>query len=119
MNCPVDFALLCDETAGYAVHCPTEEDADLFLEWARRLYPKMCEQWADGRNNYDSHGKDTVYTFDRHLREDKWEKSRLMYGSVTQVLDIGYTVIEFDEVYKQEELAEGDQPISLLIGGGE
>ena len=39
MKSPIDFTLLCDGNDGYAVHCPSEEDADLFLEWARRLYP--------------------------------------------------------------------------------
>ena len=61
MKSPIDFTLLCDRTKGYAVHCTTEEDAAMFVEWARRLYPNRTSNWNDGETNFDSHGDKTVY----------------------------------------------------------
>lgn len=116
MKSPIDFTLLCDGNDGYAVHCPSEEDADLFLEWARRLYPQWCKAWEDGRNNYPQHGTATVYTFDSKDGNGVWQKAGLRFGDIS-VSEIGYTIIEFDDIYIQEELAESDQPVSLLIGG--
>ena len=77
MKSPIDFTLLCDGNDGYAVHCPSEEDADLFLEWARRLYPQWCKAWEDGRNNYPQHGTATVYTF---IHEKPVAPQRLFNG---------------------------------------
>jgi len=39
-----------------------------------------------------------------------------MYGSMLHVLEIGYKIIEFDDIYIQEEMSASDQPISLLLG---
>lgn len=114
MNSPVDFTLLCDVTEGYAVHCETEDDANLFIAWARRLYPRMCTMWSYGVNNYGQNGKDTVYTFDSKIN-GRWEKKRLMFGSVRVTTSLGYKIIEFDDICKHTEINESDQPINYLL----
>ena len=115
MKSPIDFTLLCDNAQGYAVHCQTEEEAELFLEWAKRLYPGYCNSWEDTK--YDDHEENTIYTFDSDYGNGKWFKGGLRYGSMQAAIDIGYTIIEFADIYKPAEIVEGDQPISLLIGG--
>lgn len=115
MKCPFDFTLLWDTTEGYAVHCQSEEDANVFLHWVRKLFPQMCKMWPKDANHYGDHGKDTFYTFDVKIR-DKWQKSRLMYGSMATVSRLGYKCIELEEIYKQEELIESDSSLDLLIG---
>ena len=114
MKSPIDFALLCDRTEGYAVHCTTEEDAAMFVEWARRLYPNRTSNWNDGETNFDSHGDKTVYTFNRK-HGDSWAKSNLLFGDIRRVIDIGYTIIEFDEIHKHEDLVESDKVLDFLL----
>lgn len=115
MKSPIDFTLLCDGNDGYAVHCPSEEDAKLFLEWACCLYPKWCKAWEDGNNNYSRHGTATVYTFDSKDGNGVWQKAGLRYGDLS-ICELGYTIIEFDDIYKQAEMVESDMPIDALLG---
>lgn len=116
MNSPIDFTLLCDRTEGYAVHCTSEEDAGMFVECARALYPQWCESWADGETNYRLHGEDTVYTFD--LKDDNgiWQKNGLRFGDIS-VIKLGYKIISFSEIYQHEEILESDQSFDMLFGG--
>ena len=115
MKSPIDFTLLIDKVEGYAVHCSTEEEADLFVEWAHRLYPDRTSNWRQGETKFSHHGEETVYTFNQDIGDGQWRKSNLLFGSVGPVREIGYTIIEFSDIYKAEELAESDQPIGMLL----
>lgn len=115
MKSPIDFALLWDETDGYAVHCSSQFEAETFIEWARELFPKMCEQWAPGETNYHHHKGDTVYTFDSRMN-GKWSKRRLMYGDVAPAIDMGYKVVEFNAIYKEDDIDESEASLDVLFG---
>lgn len=115
MKSPIDFALLLDATDGYAVHCSSQFEAETFIEWARELFPKMCEQWAPGETNYHHHKCDTVYTFD-HRRNGKWSKFKLLYGDVTSVIDMGYKVVEFADIYQEYDIDESEASLDVLFG---
>lgn len=114
MKSPIDFTLLCDGNDGYAVHCSSEEDADLFLEWARRLYPQWCQAWEDGRNNYSQHGTATVYTFDTKDGNGVWQKAGLRFGDIS-VSEMGYTIIEFNDICHPIDITESDKDIKFLL----
>lgn len=115
MKSPIDFALLWDETDGYAVHCSSQFEAETFIEWARELFPKMCEKWAPGETNYHRHGGNTVYTFDAR-RNGKWSKLKLMFGDVESVIDMGYKIVEFNAIYKEDDIDESEAPLDVLFG---
>lgn len=115
MKSPIDFTLLWDKTEGYAVHCSNCDDAEVFIEWAHNLFPKMCEQWAPGETNYLQHESETVYTFDSK-QNGKWLKLKLMYGSVDTVREMGYTIIELSDIYTPAELEESEMPLEVLFG---
>lgn len=114
MKSPIDFTLLCDGNDGYAVHCPFEEDADLFLEWARRLYPQWCQAWGNGRNNYSQHGTATVYTFDTKDGNGVWKKAGMRFGNIS-ISEMGYTIIEFDDICHPIDITESDKDIKFLL----
>lgn len=114
MKSPIDFTLLCDKPAGYAVHCPTEEEADLFLKWARRLYPGLCASWHKDENNYSRHESKTIYTFD-HDSRGRWTQGSLLFGNISAAQSLGYTVIEFADIYSSAELNESDKNIEFLL----
>lgn len=116
MNCPIDFSLLYTETNGYAVHCKTKEEAMEFIDWARQLYPGLCKEWGHDTYNYDTHREKTIYTFDSHYG-GRWNKSRLMYGSVSAATDMGYTVIEFEDICNRPDIEESDKSLDFLFGG--
>ena len=115
MNSPIDFTLLWDNTVGYAVHCSNKADAELFIQYARELHPEMCTQWSPGEINYSQHEKETIYTFGSKVG-GVWRKSKLMYGSVSAARDMGYTIIEFSEIYQEEELDESEASLDVLFG---
>lgn len=115
MKSPIDFALLWDETDGYAVHCSSQFEAETFIEWARELFPKMCEQWAPGETNYDHNESDTIYTFDSRMN-GKWSKLKLMYGDVASAIDMGYKVVEFNAIYKEDDIDESEASLDVLFG---
>lgn len=115
MKSPIDFTLLWDETDGYAVHCSSLFEAETFIELARELFPKMCEQWAPGETNYHHHESDTIYTFDSRMN-GKWSKLKLMYGDVTSAVDMGYKVIEFADIYKEDDIDESEASMDVLFG---
>lgn len=115
MKSPIDFALLWDETDGYAVHCSSQFEAETFIEWARELFPKMCEQWAPGETNYHHHEGNTIYTFDARMN-GKWSKLKLMYGDVTSAADMGYKVIEFADIHKEDDIDESEASLDVLFG---
>jgi len=114
MKSPIDFTLLIDKTEGYAVHCSTQEEADLFYQWACRLYPHHCTSWSYGSNRWSEHRENTIYTFDGGT-SDKWHKRGLLYGKIQTAIDIGYTVIEFEEICKQAKLVESSIPLDFLL----
>lgn len=111
----VDLTLLWDNTVGYAVHCSNKADAELFVQYARELHPEMCTQWAPGEINYRQHESETIYTFDAKYG-GVWKKSKLMYGSVDAARDMGYTIIEFSEIYQEEDLNESEASLDVLFG---
>ena len=115
MKSLINFELLWDKTNGYALHCSNRADAELFIESVRELYPSMCTQWAPGEINYMQHGNETIYTFDSKFNGG-WRKSRLMYGSVRSAREMGYTVIEFSDIYQEEELNESETSLDVLFG---
>ncbi len=115
MKSPIDFALLWDKTEGYAVHCSNKADAELFIQCARELHPEMCTQWSPGEINYYQHENETIYTFDSKIG-GVWEKSKLMYGSVNSARCIGYTIIEFSEIYQEEDINESGASLDILFG---
>lgn len=115
MKSPIDFTLLYDKTEGYAVHCSSSFEAETFIEWARELFPKMCERWAPGEINYYQHESETIYTFDAK-NGDKWMKLKLMYGEVGSSRDMGYTIIEFSEIYQEEDINESEASLDVLFG---
>lgn len=115
MKSPIDFTLLWDETKGYAVHCSTKEDAEEFIEWSRALFPGMMEAWAPGETNYRQHESETIYTFDSKI-SGEWRKSKLMYGDVHTAENMGYTVIEFSDIFTMPELEESEMPLDMLLG---
>jgi hypothetical protein len=39
-----------------------------------------------------------------------------MYGSVDAARDMGYTVIEFSEIYQEEDLNESEASMDVLFG---
>lgn len=114
MKSPIDFTLLCDRTEGYAVHCSTKEEADLFYQWACRLYPNYCTSWSYGSNRWHEHGEDTIYTFDGGSVPN-WQKRGLLFGKKQTAIDIGYTVIEFEEICKQAKVVESDMSLDFLL----
>lgn len=115
MKSPIDFALLWDKTEGYAVHCSNFFEAETFIEWARELFPKMCEQWDPGETNYNKHDSDTIYTFDAK-QNGKWIKLKLMYGDVTSAIDMGYKIIEFADIYLEDDIDDGGASLDVLFG---
>ena len=119
MKSPIDFTLLCDRTEGYAVLCTTEEEADLFVAWAHRLYPGRTANWKDGETRFADYGEETVYTFNQNNGNGCWQNSNLLFGQFRKVQDLGYTIIQFSDIYKAEELNESDQPLSMLFGGAQ
>lgn len=115
MKSPIDFTLLYDKTEGYAVHCSNPADAELFVYWASSLFPKLCSQWAPGETNYQRNGSDTIYTFDAS-RGDSFIKFKLMYGDVDSAIYMGYKVIEFSEIYQEEDIDESEASLDVLFG---
>ena len=115
MKSPIDFTLLCDRTEGYAVLCTTEEEADLFMEWAHRLYPGRTSNWKDGETRFATYGEETVYTFNQDIGHGCWQNSNLLFGPFRKVQELGYTIIPFSEIYRAEDIAESDQSISMLL----
>lgn len=115
MKSPLDFTLLYDNTEGYAVHCSSSFEAETFIEWARELFPKMCEQWAPGETNYHHHESDTIYTFDSRMN-GQWSKLKLMYGDVTSATGMGYKVIEFADIHQEEDIDESEASLDVLFG---
>lgn len=113
MKSQIDFTLLLDNTEGYAVHCSNEEEAKLFVQCTKELYPEMCTTWDDGETNYFQYGSETIYTFCLRTTGGGWVKSRLMYGSAS--LDTNYTIIEFSEIYQTEDINESDLSIDALF----
>ena len=111
----VDMTLLWDNTVGYAVHCSNKADAELFVQCARESHPEMCTQWSPGELNFSQHESETIYTFDS-IFGGVWKKSKLMYGSVDAARDMGYTVIEFSEIYQEEDLNESEASLDVLFG---
>lgn len=114
MKSQIDFTLLLDNTKGYAVHCSNEEDAKLFVQCAKELYPEMCKTWGNGETNYSEYGSETIYTFCVRTGGG-WKRSRLMYGSIPVHLDFGYTIIEFSEIYQEEDINESELSIDALF----
>ena len=115
MKSQIDFTLLLDNTKGYAVHCSNEEDAKLFVQCAKELYPEMCTMWDDGETNYSKYGSETIYTFCLRTTGGRWVKSRLMYGSGLMHRNIGFTIIEFSDIYQAEDINESDLSIDALF----
>ena len=115
MKSPIDFTALWDKTEGYAVHCSNSLEAETLVEWAHELFPKMCEQWAPGEINYHHHESDTIYTFDC-IKGGKWFKLKLMYGHVTSAIDMGYKIIEFADIYLEDDIDDCGASLDVLFG---
>lgn len=115
MKSPIDFTALWDKTEGYAVHCSNSFEAETFIEWARELFPKMCEQWVPGETNYHHHDGDTIYTFDA-IKDGKWFKLKLMYGDVKSAIDMGYKIIEFADIYLEDDIDDSGASLDVLFG---
>lgn len=116
MKCPIDYTKLWNETKGYAVRCATREEAEEFIEWTRVLYPGMMDAWEPGELNYDKHGLETIYTFDYKI-SGEWRKHKLLFGAIKEARSLGYTIIEFADIYTPFELQESDKPMDFLFGG--
>jgi hypothetical protein len=111
----IDFTLLIDRTEGYAVRCRTQHEAEMFIQSVQESYPNMCEHWRPNETNFDQHESETVYTFDSRSAGN-WIKRRLMYGSVDTVEQIGYKVIEFSNIYQEDDLNESEASLDVLFG---
>lgn len=112
MKSQIDFTLLFDNTKGYAVHCSNEEEAELFVQCVKELYPEMCKAWDDGETYYSMYGSETIYTFFVRVGA-AWKKSQLMYGAAS--LSTNHTIIEFSEIYTMPELEESEMPLDMLF----
>lgn len=115
MKSPIDFSLLWDTTAGYAVHCSDQSEAETFLEWVWELYPQACVNWEPDETSYYQHKNQTIYTFDSKVG-GTWEKRQLLYGSVRAARDRGYTIIEFRDIFQEEDIEEVDTSLDMLFG---
>ena len=116
MNCPIDFTLLYDEHKGYAVRCKTKEDAAELVKWAKTLYPELCTEWEMNQSRYSTHHQNTIYTFDSPAGV-RWERTRLMFGHMKTAIGMGYTVIEFEDIYNRPDIEESDKSLDFLFGG--
>lgn len=115
MKPQIDFTLLWDKTEGYAVRCRTAEDATVFISCAMELFPEMCRMWRPGETNHDSYSDETIYTFD-HKIGGRWTKSNLAYGSVRSARNIGYKIIDFSEIFQEEDINESEMSMDVLFG---
>ena len=118
MDCPIDFSLLLqDPNEGWAVHCPSIDDAATFVKWARMLYPDRVNiDWFQDEYRYYVYRQETVYTFVFNIVEaTEWSRpGSLMFGSLSGISS-SYKIIEFDDIYNVPELRESDRPIDFLI----
>lgn len=110
---PLDLSKLLDNP-GVCVHCSLLEDAKQFVDCLQHEIPSLTLTWEDGVYNFNSYKENTVYTI-WSKSCGVWSKSRLMYGGMNGCLEMGYTVIEFDELVGQ--IQESDEDLSLLFGG--
>ena len=114
----LDLTLLVSEAhCGYAVNCPTFDEAKQFVDHVREFYPEMSQNWDDGEYRFDSYESDTVYTFDMHLGGDSWSKRSLMYGDMRECIRDGYKILSFDDICARPDIEESDKSLSFLFGG--
>lgn len=115
MKSPIDFTRMWDEAEGYAVHCSSSIEAETFVDWVRILFPSMCEHWGPNETNYSKNEDETIYTLEIR-RNNKWSKSKLMYGSLIDARRLGYKIIEFSDIFQEEEINESEASLDVLFG---
>lgn len=103
----VDLSRLSEKGVKWAVHCPTEESAEAFMEAMRQQYPKHVELWMD-TTRWDTYWGDTVYSPDIN---GACEDNRVTYSDLEFFMDPrhGFTVVSFDSLcVSSEDLPEFD-----------
>ena len=99
-----------------AVYVATQEQANAIIHNARTQFPeRITDSWDANGNYWSDYGEETAYTL---FFEDEDEPTTMSYGDVPWFNAEGYVVIEYEELLAETiEIAEGDQPIGLLLGG--
>lgn len=111
----VEFML---NTPGTALHCANEEEAKQFLHYLKSSHPELCKDWEESETRINScYGDGIGYTFCWKNGNGEWIKDTLMFGSISDIRDDGYDVLELWELMSIKELEESDQPIDILFGG--
>ena len=104
----LDFSRI-EQDRRVAVHCQTEEDADIFLRELRTKHP--TKYFFAGGNNWAYYKGNTCY-WPNFFGHD------LQYGSLEYARDNGYHVVEFESLLAVQDLPidEYEVDIKSLFG---
>lgn len=106
----LDFSQLLDPSSKYAVHCSTREQALHFIREVRRQYPDHA--WSHEHTRF-SEKNGVAYSPYLNIAN-----TRMTYSFVDHYIDMGFVVLEFEDLLPNEtEINESDNPIELLFGG--
>lgn len=99
-----------------AIHVATQEQADAVVHNAREQFPeRIPDSWDTSHNYWRDYGEETGYTL---YFEGNDDPTTLSYADIPFFEENNYVVIEFEELLADAvDLTEGDQPLSLLVGG--
>ena len=99
-----------------AIHVATQEQADAVVYNVREQFPeRISDSWDASHNYWRDYGEETGYTL---YFEGEDGPTTLSYANIPFFEENDYVVIEFEELLADAvDLPEGDQPISLLVGG--
>lgn len=100
----VDLNPLLNKEAKWAVHCPTEELAELFVSAMRTEYPDYTVHW-DTENRWDTYKENTTYFPDIN-KKGGYDRLTYAFLSYFENPANGYVVIPVESLLKSMDLPE-------------
>lgn len=97
-----------------AIHCSTEEEANILISNVKEQFPSRSSNWSIDESRWSSYKKGTCYTM---FFSGSMKPTRLSYCGLNWFRDNKYEIVEFSELFNPIELEESEMPIESILFG--
>lgn len=96
-----------------AIHCPTEEEANILLHNIKEQFQDKFKRWDVEDNRWDTYKENTGYTMFFSADTDP---TSLSFYYLDWYKTNNYEIVEFSELSNPVEIAESEMPIESILG---